>query len=195
MKKLIAYIDGFNFYYGACKKTKLKWVDFESLIKKITPQYKILKIRYFTALVQKPSNRIRQEFYLKAIATNDKTSIYKGFFQQDHTRHKPIEKCSDVTLPTYMIRDACKENYDCALLISNDSDFKEPVKLVKTEFNKEVIVLNPRSKGGINIELFKLKKEYNIKLRSLRGNTLKSSQLPNSVILSNGKEIKKSDTW
>ena len=94
-----------------------------------------------------------------------------------------------------MMYDACKVNYDCALLLSNDLDFKEPIKVIKNKFNKEVIIVNPdREKSivfGNDKEL--LKEGY--QLRKIREETLKKSQLPNPVILSDGKEIRKPIEW
>ena len=44
MKKVIAYIDGFNLYYRALKDTKYKWLDPEALVKNLMPNHEILKI-------------------------------------------------------------------------------------------------------------------------------------------------------
>ena len=193
MKKIITYIDGFNFYYRAIKNTKYKWIDFESLIRNFTEEeYEILKIRYFTAKVKTRAKRNRQDTYLKAIQTNPKIKIHEGFFVTREGKY--TEKCSDVNLATYMIRDACKESYDCVLLISNDVDFKTPIKTVKNEFSKDVIVLNP-DKGNAASEYRKLEKETKIKLRDIRVSTLEKSQLPDPIILPDGKIIKKPYTY
>ena len=46
------YIDGFNFYYRAVRKTPYKWLDFKALFKKVLrPEHNILAIKYFTAFV------------------------------------------------------------------------------------------------------------------------------------------------
>lgn len=49
--RTIAYIDGFNFYYGAVKGTQYKWLNFEALCQRLLPRDHIVKIRYFTARV------------------------------------------------------------------------------------------------------------------------------------------------
>ena len=195
MKKLIAYIDGFNFYYRAVKDSPHKWLDFESLIKKLaSKEYEILKIRYFTAMIKGDARGYNnQKFYLEALNANPKTVIHKGIFLRRNNSFK--EKCSDVSLGTYMIRDACKEDYDCSLLVSNDLDFRDPLNLLKEEFNKDVIILNP-DKGKAITEYRNLVKNGKVKLlRDIRGATLKTSQLPNPVVLPNGKKIRKPDQW
>ena len=45
------YIDGFNFYYGALRKTPYRWVDPEHLCQLLLPKNTIGQIKYFTALV------------------------------------------------------------------------------------------------------------------------------------------------
>ena len=130
MKKVIAYIDGFNLYYRALKNTKYKWLDLEALVKKLMPNHEILKIRYFTAIVKGNEQAYhRQDTYLKALNINPKIEIHQSLFKFDKQRKKYIEKRSDVSLGSYMVYDACKLNHDCALLISNDSDFYEPIKI------------------------------------------------------------------
>ena len=45
------YIDGFNFYYLAVKKTSYKWLDFKSLFEKLLgPTHNISAIKYYTEI-------------------------------------------------------------------------------------------------------------------------------------------------
>ena len=46
------YIDGLNFYYGAVKGTRYRWVDFEAVVKRLVPRDHIGLVRYFTAIVK-----------------------------------------------------------------------------------------------------------------------------------------------
>ncbi|WP_040334030.1 NYN domain-containing protein [Candidatus Magnetobacterium casense] len=48
------------------------------------------------------------------------------------------EKGSNVNLAVHLLNDACHDRYDCAVVISNDSDIKEALNIVKTEFNKQI---------------------------------------------------------
>ena len=47
-------------------------------------------------------------------------------------------------LKTMVYVDAFENRYDCAVLISGDSDLQTPVKMAITKFNKTVGVLNPQ---------------------------------------------------
>ena len=43
------YVDGFNLYYGALKRTPWKWFDLPALFEKVLqPQHDILTVKYFT---------------------------------------------------------------------------------------------------------------------------------------------------
>ena len=59
------------------------------------------------------------------------------------------EKESDVNIATHIVADA--PQYDCAVLISNDTDLKTPLRYVKEELGKSVGIISPRR--NIHIEL------------------------------------------
>jgi len=44
------YIDGFNFYYGALRKTPYRWVNVRKLCELLLPKNTVCEIKYFTAL-------------------------------------------------------------------------------------------------------------------------------------------------
>ena len=83
MPNAIAYIDGFNCYYGV-KKTPYKWLDFGSLLAGMFPSYHFVAIKYFTAAVSArpsdPGQPIRQQTYWRALRTIPQLSIVKGSF-------------------------------------------------------------------------------------------------------------------
>jgi hypothetical protein len=68
-KSSIIYIDGFNFYYGAIKNTKWKWLNLEKYFKLLRQDDEIVTIKYFTALID-GSHRANQESYLLALNTH-----------------------------------------------------------------------------------------------------------------------------
>lgn len=78
------YIDGFNFYYGALKKTPYRWVNVRKLCELLLPKNTIVEIKYFTALVSArptdPDQPLRQQLYLRALRTLPGISIHLGHF-------------------------------------------------------------------------------------------------------------------
>lgn len=58
--------------------------------------------------------------------------------------YKTEEKGSDVNLASHLIRNGFKHEYEQAVLITNDSDLSEPVRIVKEELGLAIGLLNPR---------------------------------------------------
>ncbi len=54
------------------------------------------------------------------------------------------EKMSDVNLASHLLFDAFNDKYNLAVLVSNDSDFKEPLSIVVEKMDKKVGILNPQ---------------------------------------------------
>jgi hypothetical protein len=82
--KTNVYIDGFNFYYGALRKTPYRWVNVRKLCELLLPRNAIADIKYFTALVSArpndPDQAIRQQLYLRALRTLPGISVHLGHF-------------------------------------------------------------------------------------------------------------------
>jgi hypothetical protein len=152
------YVDGFNLYYRALKNTKFKWLNIESLVKDLlSPKNEISCIRYFTAPVSgklDPGQPVRQEAYLRALKTLPCISIHLGNFLTSK-KFRPLvepppggpthvqiwnleEKGSDVNLATYLIHDAWRNLFDVAVVLSQDTDLNEPVRIVRDEIKKPI---------------------------------------------------------
>lgn len=161
--KTIIYVDGFNLYYGAVRGTPYKWLDIHKLSQYLLPKNKIVMIKYFTALVRArsgdPDQPNRQQIYLRALRTIPDLEIIYGHFLE-HEIMMPLarppakgskfvrvikteEKGSDVNIAAHMVNDGHNHAYDLAVIISNDSDLVEPVKIVRQELKLPVGILNP----------------------------------------------------
>jgi uncharacterized LabA/DUF88 family protein len=158
------YVDGFNLYYGCLRNTPFRWLDLSRLSALLLPKHDIHRIRYFTALVSArpadPTQPARQHDYLRALRTIPNLSIHYGEFLTHPVRMplvtptgiapsyvtvmKTEEKGSDVNLATHLLYDAFLSEYDAAVVISNDSDLIEPIRIVRREFYKVVGILNPQ---------------------------------------------------
>jgi uncharacterized LabA/DUF88 family protein len=156
------YVDGFNLYYGAAKNTRLKWVNVIALAECVLPGVHITKTRYFTAMVKSDATDLqraqRQQTYLRALETLPNLTVHKGWYQHREvaakrctpphdivTVYRSEEKGTDVNLATYMLADAFRDDCDQLVLITNDADLTEPVRIINSELNKKVLVLNPQS--------------------------------------------------
>jgi hypothetical protein len=59
---------------------------------------------------------------------------------------KTEEKGSDVNLASNLVRDGFRGLFELAVLITNDSDLLEPVRIVRQELQLPVGILNPHQR-------------------------------------------------
>lgn len=203
------YIDGFNLYYGCLKGTPYRWLDLRALCDGLFPGHEIQRIRYFTAKVSArpsdPSQPARQEAYLRALQTLPGVSVHLGHYLM-HAVMMPLavppptgspmvrvlkteEKGSDVNVAAYLMLDGFKGDYEQAAVISNDSDLKTPIELVREELKLPVGVVFPISKPNrrASQELMAVAKFQ----KSIRASLLARCQLPPVV----GGHIHKPAEW
>ncbi len=166
-----AYIDGFNLYYGALRRTSWKWLDLEALLNNILqPHHNVDMIKYFTARVREdlgdPEAPKRQDIYLRALKKHRhegaRVEIHEGHFA-NHSRWRrlvepiegirsvevwsPEEKGSDVNLAVHLVNDAWLNAYDCAVVVSNDGDIAGAIELVKKHHDKRIELVLPLLRG------------------------------------------------
>ena len=203
------YIDGFNLYYGSVKGTRLKWLDLEAVIRNVMPAgYQIDTVKYFTARVKGSTKSQRQGLYWRALRTNPNIQIILGLFTQ-HAVMRPLantvpaqmeqvikteEKGSDVNLAVHLLRDGYRDFYDVAVVVTNDSDLKEALRIVKDELNKEVWILYPTGVQGEKRGIHPALKNVANQLRPIRPNALRNSQFPSTMSDGQG-EFHRPLTW
>jgi hypothetical protein len=88
--RINVYIDGFNLFFGCLRGSPYKWLDIEALCPAAPPQDHINRIRYFTALVTArpgdPQQPVRQQTYLRALASLRLVSVHLGEFYVNRVR-------------------------------------------------------------------------------------------------------------
>lgn len=211
--KTNVYVDGFNLYYGCLKGRPGKWLDLERLCAQLLPQDNIHRIRYFTALVQQrpgdpdPDVAKRQQVYLRALRTLPSVSIHLGRFSTKPTRMrlevpppppagatvsvwKTEEKGSDVNLATYMLVDAFRGDAETFVVVSNDSDLVEPLRILKHEEGKRVGLLNPQRTASW--ALAQCQPDFT---HPIRAGVVMASQLPATLVDARGHKITKPAGW
>ena len=191
------YVDGFNLYYRSLKRTPYKWLDLCGLFHDILqPHHDILKIKFFTARVHERPNDLsipqRQDVYLDALQSYCKeVEVIFGHFQTHIVRAplahphsnqrfveilKTEEKGTDVNLATHLLNDGWLNVYDSAILVTNDSDISEAMRLVKILPNKSLGLLTPGT-GNPSQQLL-LHADFH---RHIRSRALMNNQLPSPI--------------
>ena len=201
------YIDGFNLYYGAVKGTGFKWLDIEKMMETLLGTgFNLVSIKYFTAIVSERSPQdkspINQQVYIRALESSDLVRVYLGHFlthstwmrtADDPARSvrvlKTEEKGSDVNMATHLLVDGFRNDYDCAVLVSNDSDLSEPFRTVREELGKKTGLVNPH-KRRVSKQLAK----HADFIKQIRPGLLQASLFPDQLSDAKG-TIKKPSSW
>ena len=203
--KANVYIDGYNFYYGCVKGTPYRWLDFSKLCNILLPNDDVRRIKYFTALVEArpsdPEKPVRQRTYLRALETIPNLEIILGSFLSHEITMprapagtglvrvvKTEEKGSDVNLATHLLLDCFRDDYELAVVVSNDSDLVTPIQAVTKQFGKPVGLLNPQQ--HVSVALL----PHVLFVKKVRVNVLKSSQFP-LVLADKHGEFSKPPRW
>ena len=195
------------------------------------PGLSINRIRYFTALVKPlpsdPQPRQRQEIYIRALETLPNLTVHYGHYLQSEVSmplvspppagprfakvRKMEEKGSDVNIATYMLVDAFRKGCDQLIVITNDSDLAEPVRIINKELLIPVGVFNPQTNDTAirrnrvtgqpirparpSIELKKVAK-FNRDITSEGPQShMARSQFPPQLTDAQGRTITKPSTW
>ena len=152
MDKVIAYIDGYNLYYGLRDQgwKRFYWLNLQKLAEQfLKPNQTLVETKYFTTIVKYPDDkRRRQQVFLEALQTLPNLSVFYGHFLSDpvtchqcgHTYTTHHEKMTDVNISVELMKDAFQDRFDVAFLISADSDLVSPVRTVQQLFPKKKVI-------------------------------------------------------
>ena len=201
-------VDGFNLNYGALKGKPWRWLDPVAFLKKVLqPQHEIVALKYFTARVSgtpgDPSKPQRQDVYLRAMQRfRPEVEVYFGHFLS-HAVRMPLarpegnrrtvevvrteEKGSDVNLAVHLLNDGWPDLCDCAVVVSNDSDIAEAMRLARQHHGKRVGLVTPGTRAPSRQLL--VHADF---ARRIRANALGRSQLPDRIP---GTNIHKPGKW
>lgn len=216
--RTIVYIDGFNLYYRMLKRSNYKWLNLHALCQSALPaQHQIVAVNYYTARVSArvdPLAPARQQVYFNALKTLPTLSIHQGRFQVHDTHMflatplefrpavtaitptpkfakvvKTEEKGSDVNLGVHIVRDGFQRKYEHAVVLTNDTDLEEPLRIVRQELGLPVTLLSPVSKAATSLV------SQCTNVIHLTDTHLRASQFPASITNAAGKVINKPATW
>jgi hypothetical protein len=206
--RVYVYVDGFNLYYRALQHTPYKWLNLVELAKRLLdPTDTIPMVRYFTARVSSragdPDMPRRQQIYLSALRTLPNVVIHLGTFLTK-TKRRPLvsnpaqfvevrdteEKGSDVNLAVHLVNDGWHDRYEAALVMSQDSDLSEALRIVRDELRKPMGLV--WLDGGRPSKYLADASSF---VRHLSHSDLVASQFPNPLPRTTGTSLHKPATW
>ncbi len=201
-QKVIAYIDGFNFYYGLRQHPwkKYYWLDVVKLIESfLRPNQELIAVKYFSARPTDVDKRKRQDAFFQANKENPKFKLILGKYLKKEIEcfkcHNIIqtyeEKESDVRFATQIVADAFMHNCDAAIIISADSDMIPSIELAKEAKIRVYIYFPPNQfssnlatmGSGLPLQMRRYEKKF------------RDALLPDKITLSNGFELSIPTKW
>lgn len=160
-KRVIVYVDGFNFYYGLKNNAwrRYYWLDMVSLFEKFMREdQELVKVKYFSAKPNDINKSRRQNAFFQANQNNPKFEQILGKYL-----HKTItcrncgyvintyeEKETDVRIATQIVADALKNQCDIAIIVSADSDMVPSIELAQ-ESGVQIFVYFPPNHYSSNL--------------------------------------------
>lgn len=122
---------------------------------------------------------------------------------------KMEEKGSDVNIATHMLVDAFRRDCDQLIVVTNDSDLEEPVRIINKELNIAVGIFNPHSQSAADCrhrisgrpglaqqakQSITLRKVAKFS-RDIKEEHLAAAQFPSILTDAQGRTIKKPAGW
>lgn len=163
----IVYIDGYNLYYGCLRRFGYKWLDVhklfvDTIIKVQSPNFNVIKIKYFTADVKTKFSshgaeaQAAQSKYHRALELlyPGKIEIIKGYYSEAAAKLPKFrtppdtndlshvwrleEKQTDVNIALHAFRDSMSDRCKQIVVVSNDSDLEPLLKMLREEMGSTI---------------------------------------------------------
>lgn len=205
MNRVVAYMDGFNLYFGLRDRAwrKYYWLDLVALSTNLLKPGQILAgVHYFTTRIRNNGRNSpdiqRQTTYIEALETLPALTVNFGHYLEKPRKCVRCgnawkdfeEKMTDVNIACQLLLDAFDNRFDTALLLSADSDLTTPVRQVRRRFpQKRIVVAQPP--GRHSSELTKAASGF----FTVGEDKVRQSQLPPTVKRADGFVLSRPAYW
>jgi uncharacterized LabA/DUF88 family protein len=202
IERVIAYIDGFNLYFGLKESNwrKYYWLNIKTLCEQLQkPNHRLLAVKYFTSRVNgDPSKSARQDVFWRALKTIPEVEIFKGQYGTrdykcsscNHKGNCPTEKMTDVYIASELVRDTHQNKYDTAFLISGDRDLVPAINIIRETFpSRHIKVIFPPNRYSPDLQAV----AHSIK--HINKTHLNNSVFPDTIPISGSTPIYRPASW
>lgn len=213
-------------YMRLQRQPHFQWLDLASLGRQLLgASVGPARVNFYTARLSTRVDRTAprdQQVYLNALSTVPEVHVHFGHFlfsekyaflasppQAIPTAYrwnlppprlvktvKAEEKGSDVNLASHLVRDAFLDSFDLALVVSNDTDLVEPIRIAVQEAGKVVGIVAPRraKRGEAPIPSPPLRKAATF-VKDIDDHQLAAAQFPAQVIRADGSIVERPLNW
>ncbi len=202
---MIAYVDGFNLYFGMKSRRwhRYYWLDLPRMAQNLLRSgQNLVETKYFTSRISAtradPQKARRQVVYLEALQTLPNLRVLFGHYLENQIECRRCgstwlshdEKMTDVNIATELLTDAFDDRFDTALLVTADSDLIRPIEVVRARFpSKRVVLAFPPNRSSERL------KQVGSAYFSIGRDALAASQLPERVAKPDGYVLQRPAKW
>ena len=205
-KKVIVYVDGYNFYYGlkngGATWKRAYWLDIVTFFERMMfPDQELVEVNYYSA---RPIDDLQaynnQDELFSANIRNPKFKLHLGRYKKKKFKCQNCgfnnrtyeEKESDVRVATGMLEDVFAKRCDVTIIVSADSDMIPSVEIIKS-FAPEhpVVVFIPPNQKSFALAG---KCDATMWLEKYKSRFIQS-MLPDEIILDNGHILRRPLNW
>lgn len=196
------FVDGFNLYHSIMsseRTTRCRWLDLRGLCEAFLTQSETLeKVTYFTSLARwKPEGARRHWALIEALRSTGVEVVF-GQFKK---RHRPCKRCgqtfgyheekrTDVNVATRLLRDAVRDHFDRAYLVTGDADLIPAIDTLRDLApHKQVHVVFPYRRVTEDL------KRSADRIHRIRPSHLERHLLPLVVQLPGSRTVECPDEW
>lgn len=205
-KKVIVYVDGYNFYYGlrngGPKWRRTYWLDIVKLFERMMfPDQELVEVNYYSARpVDDQQAYNNQDELFSANLLNPKFKLHLGRYKKKKFKCQNCgfknktyeEKESDVRVATGMLVDVFTKRCDLTVIVSADSDMIPSVEIIKAFAHDHPVVnfVPPNQKSFALAE----KCDAVLWMEQYKARFVQS-MLPNEIVLDNGHVLHRPTNW
>ena len=205
-KRVIVYVDGYNFYYGlkhgGSTWKRLYWLDIVKFFERMMlPDQELVEVNYYSACpLDDQQAADNQDVLFSANKLNPKFKLHLGRYKKKKFKCQNCgykiktyeEKESDVRVATGMLVDMFAKRCDITIVVSADSDMIPSVEIIKS-FNPTHPVhafIPPNQKSFALVS----KCDTIVWLSRYKARFVQS-MLPDEVLLENGYVLRRPENW
>ncbi len=147
--RVMVFVDGNNLYHRLAERSWPTWINIEALAQLVVGSRDLIHTHYYNASppAGRPHSK-RTEAFLTYIDLNPHVTLRRARLQRTtlYDQHGGsyegfIEKGADTALSGDVNRFAAEDKFDCAIIISNDSDYYPTAETLRDVYSKRVEVV------------------------------------------------------
>ena len=205
-KRVIVYVDGYNFYYGmrngGAKWKRVYWLDIVKFFERMMlKDQELVEVNYYSSRpLDDQMAADNQDRFFKANLLNTKFKLTLGRYKKKKFKCQNCgfknktyeEKESDVRVATGMLVDMLSDRCDITVIVSADSDMIPSVEIIKSTDPSHPVhaFIPPNQKSFALVN----KCDTTVWLGHYRARFIRS-MLPDEVTLPNGHVLHRPDNW